>query len=199
MYKRQLQQHQRQRLIQNEWASPEGQVYPIWEICDVDLGATPCIVGVDYGESGVSAAVYLQRYEGNWVATAEYYHDGHRQGKRDGVQHAQAIKQHAPGPITKALIDPSARDLRHALRRAGVNAINAYNKADGYDITNGGLQSGALRINSNRCSALVTEIEDLVYDQRMNKPDLNCADHATDCLRYAYCDVAPMRKATKNF
>ena len=192
-----LQEHQRKRLVENQWASPEGQVYPHWTLDTSKAGAVPCYVGVDYGESGVTAAVYLQRTtQGFWLVTGEYYYDGRRQGKREAIKHAQAIVQAAPGNIVNAYVDPSAVALKDALRKVGVSVSNAYNDAKGYDITNGALQDESLRINDIKCPALVTEIEDLIYNETTQKPDNSCADHSTDCLRYVWCGVTPIRAAT---
>ena len=94
----------------------------------------------------------------------EYYYDGHKQGKRTADEHARAIISAAPGKITRAFVDPSAVDLKAALQKYGVPVSNAWNDELGYGITNGALQTGLLEINVDRCPALATEIEDLVYN-----------------------------------
>ena len=193
---------QYQRLVLGLPANPEGQVYPYWDETDAGPQPTPCYAGIDYGESNVTAAVYAQRRPGTddthfMAVTAEYYYHGQRQGRRDAVEHARQIVNYAPGPIAAAYIDPTAVDLRDALARAGVPVYNAYNDVSpGIDICNGALQSGKLRINAGLCPALVTEIDDLVYNKNMGKPDPACSDHATDALRYLACGISAVMSAT---
>ena len=187
--------HQHKRLVENQWAAPAGQVYPVWTPMRAPetLKGQPCIAGIDYGESGVSAAVYLQRLPGTpapaqWLVSAEYYHDAQTQGARNAEQHAQHIVRAAPGPIVHAHVDPSAVSLRRACEQR-FPCSGAWNDARGYDLTDGALQAGKLLLDDGACPALATEIEDLVYNERMDKPDRSCADHATDCLRYAWCGL----------
>ena len=199
-----LAQHQYSRLVLNLDASPDGRVYPHWLESNLLFKGAPCYVGVDYGESGVTAAVYAQAVNGGgetkWVVVGEYYYDGKRQGKRDSNRHAQAIKEAAPGRIMHAWVDPTARDLKASLRRARVAATNAYTDLTGYDITNGMLQRGEMVINDRRCPSLATEVEDLVYQRvrgvTVDRPDPACQDHATDCLRYVACGLSAIRRAT---
>ena len=195
--------HQYQRLVLNQWAAPEGQIYPYWddEAWGEALAGQPCVAGVDYGESGVTAAVFLQRVperpEG-WAATGEYWHDGHQRERRSPEEHARAIKAAAPGPLTRCYVDPSAPALRDALRRQGLAVRAAYNKADGYELTGGWLQESGLTLDAARLPALVTELEDLVYNAH-GKPDPKCSDHATDALRYVVCGVHPRRARRFSF
>ena len=209
--------HQRRRLVENQWAAPEGLVYPDWDSADgTPLRGQPCTVGVDYGESGVTAAVFLQRVDRQsalflaqkapspsvrgldahqWLVCAEWYYDGRTQGYLSPEEQARRIKNAAPGPIAACYVDPSAPSLRHALEQV-VPAYRAYNRERGYDITNGDLQSRTLLIDDGQCPSLVSELEELVYNARGDKPDPNCSDHATDALRYAACAVTAQRGAT---
>ena len=193
--------HQHKRLVENQWAAPSGQVYPVWTAFDKasELAGLPCIAGMDYGESSISAAVYLQRVPAAhvppgapdlpiWAVTAEYYHDASTQGPRNATEHAAAIRRAAPGPVAQAYCDPSAVSLRRACE-LHFPTSSAWSDALGYGLTDGALQAQRLLIDDRACPALATEIEDLVYNSRMDKPDPACADHATDSLRYGWCGI----------
>ena len=192
-----------QRMIQGLWVAPEGLVYPHWTDVAPDpkrsaeMAGRPCYVGADYGKSSVTSAHYVQPAgDGTWLVVGEYYWDAAKRGERASPKHAEEIKAQAPGPIVGAYVDPSARDLRDALMRKGVNAVPAYNKADGYGILDGMLQRGLMRIVSANCPELVTQLYTLIWNKHGDAPDLNCVDHATDDLRYVGCGLSHLRAAT---
>lgn len=182
----QLPEWQRRRLRMGLASLPEGLVYPSWEPVEHDPAweGTPCIVGADYAESGISAAVYIQNRDKEARATREFYHHGHTQGYLDANALAVRIRDQAPGPILRCYVDPNAVALIEALTRAGVPARRGWNDRKGYDITNASLNSGRLKIVVSRCPNLVSELEALVYAKGGEGPDPNCVDHATDSLRY---------------
>ena len=198
----------RKRMVEALWASPEGLVYPQWFDAPREdaerLNGQPCFLGADYGESSVTCAHYAQLDQGppdsapgaHYTITREYYWNAYNQGERNPDQHAQAIKDNAPGRILAAYVDPSAVDLKEALRRSGVHSENAYNKADGYGMTDGMLQRGRMRIVGQNCPSLKLQIHSLVYDRHGERPDINCVDHATDGLRYLCCGLWEGRQAT---
>lgn len=179
----------RRRMIEALWAAPEGLVYPAWDNVAQPYSGGPCYIGVDYGESNITTAIYAQLVEGRHVVTREYWWNGYEQGRRNPTEHAQAIKDGAPGPILGGWIDPSARDLRLALRKAGVRVQNAHNDRDGYEITDGMLQRGMLQLVAAACPNLNLEILSLVYNRYGDAPDPACSDHATDALRYLACGL----------
>lgn len=193
----------RKRMIEALWASPLGLIYPRWESITTEeadaLKGKPCYIGADYGESRITAANYSQwasedRY---WATTKNYYWDNYTQDEqRDPLQHALAIKQFAPGPIAGAYVDPSALPLIEAMRKVGIPAEPAYNKKDGYNITDGMFQQGQLRICEDYCEELVIEIRSLVYNKYGDAPDLKCSDHATDAERYKACALSEVMVAT---
>ena len=190
---------QYQRLVMGLPAAPEGQVYPHYYTTDKSyVPGQPCVVGVDYGESSVTSAHYAQRLPNNrWAIIKEYYYEAKPPlPKRDNNEHAREIIKAAPGGISVAYVDPSSKDLKEALRKHGVRVENGYNREEGYDITNGMLQRGEVVINEDMCPALVTTLQDLVYNKIMEKPDPNCIDHATDDMRYLCCGVSELRKST---
>lgn len=188
-----------QRMIEGLWVAPEGLVYPYWRGVEADrtMEGRPCYVGADYGESNVTSAHYVQPDDaGRWVIVGEYYWDASKRGKRDSNEHAVHIKASAPGPIVGAWVDPSARDLRDAMNRAGINAHAAYNKADGYGILDGMFQREAMVIVAAACPNLVAQLYTLVWNKHGDAPDLNCVDHCTDDTRYVACGLSHLRRAT---
>ena len=185
--------YQYKRLILGIAASPEGLVYPYWTPGKLreDRRSTACYVGVDYGEAGITAAVFYQA----GVAVREYYYDGHIRPKRTSAEHARAIIQVAPSRIERCWIDPSAVSLRDALRMQGVSVTNAHNDHDGFDITEDALKSGKALIDVEGCPNTVIELEGLVFSPGMEHPDPTCANHGTDALRYLLCGVSEIGAA----
>ena len=191
--------HRRRQLIENVWTSPDGLVYP-----DFTNEAPPgnhklCerIVGVDYGERGVTAAVALERYQlgagpgGIWYANGEYYYDARLMSKPQlpAERHAADIVrkcERGDKVPTDYYIDPTAEMLRYNLRRLGRRVVNAHNDLEeGIGTTQSHLAAGSVRINAAACPNLIREIQDLPWDPVTDKPDEDFDDHATDCLRYA--------------
>ena len=190
----------KKRMIDAEWAAPEGLVYPQWidepvETADRLIGET-CYVGADYGESNVTCAHYCQRDGDHYVVTGEYYYDVNKQGDRNPAEHAAAAIREAPGRILGAWVDPSAVDLKSELRKAGINTNNAYNASDGYGMTDGMLQRGEMRVVAKRCPELNNQLYSLIYDKHGEKPDIKCIDHGTDDLRYLATGLYAGRRAT---
>ncbi len=182
-----------QRLILGLPADPEGLVYPHWTAYGDGghLAGNPCVVGADYGESGVTAAVYFQQdTTGTWVVTREYYYDGHIRGRRSAEAQARDIVEAAPGRILAAYVDPASPALRNALLAIGCPAMQAWNDAKGYDLTNAALQGEQLVIDQDKCPALTQQLRRLVYNARLLAPDPACVDHSTDALRYGWCGIA---------
>jgi len=134
--------------------------------------------------------VYLRRTDGGYAVVGEYYHDARHRGYRDAAGHAVGIINGAPGALAGVYYDPSAVSLGEALRRAGTVALPGWNDKRGYDITNDHLQSGRVKLVERACPALLTEMEQLIYNSRLDMPDPSCVDHATDALRYAVCGIA---------
>ena len=191
-----LPQWQRRRLLEGLPSLPEGLVYPKWERTSIDetWSNLPCLVGLDYGSSGITAAVYIQgkdakslakggRYK-DWRVVREYYHSGSGDDYLDANALAKQIILRKPGPILKVCIDPSAKELKEALRRQKVMVVNGNNKDVGYDRTNQALTAGDVKIDAVNCPALVSELESLVYNKNGTGPDPACPDHASDALRY---------------
>ncbi|MDE0006224.1 MAG: phage terminase large subunit [Rhodospirillaceae bacterium] len=176
----------RSRMIEAQWVAPAGLVYSAWtESQQAAIPGRNCWVGADYGESNVTCAVYVQLDDdGRYIVTREYYYDASRQGKRNSPQHVEAIVANAPGPIVGAWVDPSARDLKAAFRKAGIQTHNGYNKLDGYGVVDGLLQRGLLLINSTAVPELAQQLYSLIWNRTGDHPDPNCIDHATDALRY---------------
>lgn len=178
------------RMIDALWAAPEGLIYPHWNHVPTEDIEGPCYIGVDYGESNITAVTYSQMMEDRHVVTREYYYSGYATGiHRSPDEHARAIIAAAPGPILDGWIDPSAKDLRLALEAAGCPIRKANNDKSGYNITDGMLQRNKLAIMSANCPSLTLEIQSLVYNTNMENPASNSVDHATDALRYLACGI----------
>ena len=192
--------HRRRQLIDNEWTSPDGLVYPEWTNAGPPENWRLCerVVGVDYGEKGVTASIALERYQvgggpgGVWVANKEYYHDARLMSKPQlpAERHAaEIVRRSESGPDrvpTDYYIDPTAEILRYHIRKLGRHCQNARNDLEeGISATQSHLASGKLTINAAACPNLVREIQDLAWDPRTEKPDDDFDDHATDSLRYA--------------
>lgn len=198
----------RLRMIEALWVAPEGLIYPVWQDwgkefendADYDrnletLRGRNCFIGADYGESSVTCAAYIQMDDKQrFVVTGEYYWNAYKQGERNSTEHVTAIKANAPGPIVGTWPDPTARDLKDSLSKAGLNVNLSYNKIDGYGIVDGMLQKQQLIVAAKKCPNLVNQMYSLIWSKNGDRPDPSCIDHMTDSLRYVGCGIAPLRQ-----
>lgn len=190
----------KRRMIDGDWVSPEGLIYP--KCVDIDFDEpSVCYIGADYAKSSVTAGLFFvpngrtPTGEQKYTVTREYYWDNYKRAERTSDDHVRAMIQQAPGPIANVFCDPSAWELIEAFERAGVLVERAFNKAEGYGITDGMLQREIITVNKSMCPELEVERESLIYDRHGERPDPKCIDHATDCLRYGACGVSEIMTA----
>lgn len=201
-FDRELHGHYKKRMLQGLWASPEGLVYPEEIISRTDDGGTGYYVwGVDYGQSGVTAAVCLRGSGYKWTVVAEYYRDGQIEGVApdDIVLHyiEEAFKGMRPKRVA---IDPSAASLKAAFRRNGYSVNVATEKQGRLNAVNAGIQA-TYQALANKYLLLHRRCE-LLYDEMLGyswreptdagiEAPVKRDDHLCDALRYIVRLVMP--------
>lgn len=184
-----------------EWAAEEGLVYPFYATADdTDMGKLKQVVGVDYGDSGVTAAVLFRKYPDYWLAAREYWNDNRAlmESNAEPIEadgNAQAIKT-AFG-WGEYVSDPSGPVLIRALRRAGLPARGANNDVGlGVQTVNQAMQSHQLKIAPS-CVRLLTELSSLQWGnptQAGMKP-VKGDDHLADAMRYGAMAIFNLNSA----
>ena len=180
-----LRPHEYQRLVLGLPAQPEGLIFPMWTKVEHDPTWTmPCVAGVDFAESGTSAAEYIQSKGSDHRLTMEFYHDARNDGYLNPTELAKEIKKKAPGNLVRAYVDPAAPGLIQELRKIGVSAVAADNTKRGYDYTHKLLAEETVKVVAENCPGWVTEVGAYVYGKNSDKPAPSCVNHAMDAGRY---------------
>jgi len=185
-----FQGHWRKRFIDNEWAAPNGLVYPQPNIIAELPDGLPDLIDLcaDFGAATVTTGLKVGKWGNRWVVFGEYYWDTTMQEPRTTDEHAAAIVALTPR-IDRCIIDPSAATLKVSLQRAGVIAIGGNNDIEaGVQNLDLVLSTDKLAIHGPSCPNLVGEITALAWDEDKqeegeDKPKKG-HDHACDALRY---------------
>lgn len=188
--------HWRARLIENQWAAAEGLVFPVVERRPAPVGRTPAIAGVDYGDSGITAAVMLKRAPKDcWVVAAEYEWDNSicpKNEVREVDRHVAEMMADFGQPVGIWYVDHANPIMIRALRRRGQNAQPA-NKQDimlSIQQVNSLLQRGKVSIDPDGCDNLLSQLDSYTIDPKTEKPRANQVDHLADAFRYAARSLA---------
>ena len=186
----------KERMIGGRWADEEGLIYrQVSSEALVGLQPRePVWVGVDYGGSGVTAAVFitrrttpggLQRYE----LVDEYYHTDDPSNHRTYESHATAIaSKYNIGTLQGIAIDHNAADMRHwfSQRTRGTRLANK-DVLMGIHTTQQALSTRTLVV-SEACANTLDEAAAYIWGP--NDKPIKANDHLMDALRYCWVMIA---------
>ena len=182
--------HMYKRNIDNVWAPASGLVYPIEKYMITKQTKTyGGVCTIDWGGSGVFAALQFVKTITGWHIADEYYHDGTKQGVLPDNIHLEILRSRfAPNEY---VIDPAAQGLMPMIRQMGYMVSNADNRIiPGIENVNNRLQMGKLTIDE-RCTHLLTETSAYIWNPLTDKP-VKERDHLCDGMRYGAMHVLPM-------
>ena len=189
--------HYKKRMLEGEWASATGVVYPEYQVVEQpDTSLLHHVWGVDYGESGVTAAVKLMGNGMQYQAQGEYYHHGASDGIFPPSVHVQRMLDKLGRP-SAAYCDPSASLMIAELQRAGVNTYFANNDVlEGIQAVHTAFTTGTLTIHE--CNYLQDELAGYewreITDSGIEAP-VKKEDHLCDALRYVTQGVLPLQRS----
>ena len=187
MYDDTITGHYHARMVENVWTSATGAVFPpLHESSRIhDYGES--IVACDGAQSGTHAALLIRkenRNEDHWQVHNEYYNT------EEQSPSVHAARMFELDPAATFVVDPSAANLKRALRDLGAYVINADNNVEkGIQWTQSAIRRKIVTLADDRPAPnLVAEIAGYVWDEKASergedKP-VKVKDHACDCLRY---------------
>lgn len=192
MYESTLQGHYKERMLNNEWASATGRIFPdIMEVPKPERSGDE-VIAVDAAQSGTTAALLFRKInQKSWVAIKEYYYTGERRISRHAIDIAMLSQK------AKIVIDPSAASLKLELRELGRNVRNGNNDVDfGIRTTQNAINNHYVRVYAKGCPNLLSEMESYVWDEKASERGIDQPvkqkDHACDCLRYFCATYTPI-------
>ena len=189
--------------ILGEWVSAEGAVYPMWDDKantflreeraeeDLPFRGMRRFCAVDYGT--VNPCVFLDvRDDGRtfWVLDEYYWDSAVRRHQKTDAEYADDLAAFLGGDRNvQVIVDPSAASFKAELRNRGFRVLDAKNDVrEGIATTAVLIGSRLLRVERNRCPALLREIHSYVWDDKARQRGEECPlkdhDHAMDALRY---------------
>lgn len=179
--------HYHARMVENVWTSATGAVFPPLHETRRIVDHSESIVACDGAQSGTHAALLIRKEIGNydhWQIHNEYY-SSEELHPRD---HAKRMFELAPEATF--VVDPSAANLKRALRDLGAHVVNADNNVEkGIQWTQSAIRRKIVTLCDERVAPnLVAEIAGYVWDEKASergedKP-VKFKDHTCDCLRY---------------
>ena len=211
------------RFILGEWAFADGVIYDCFSpekntynnntrmkvlpiaVLENDMvnGGTPWYA-CDYGVFNpmVFLECYKQYKDGDPVPyfyiENEYYYDGRKNMKqKSDDEYVADLNSFIGGKQIKALIvDPSASSFIVAARNAGHMVMKANNDVlEGIREVYALLNSGHIKINSDNCPMLISELGLYVWNdksgERGKEEPVKASDHACDALRYFIATTTP--------
>lgn len=182
--------HKRGQLVDNEWTDAAGCVFsqPLHANLEPNTrpwNERPVWLGVDYGTSGVTAAIALVKNGDEWAIQDEYVWDNQKSGYRPDAEHVAAVCEKWGHRVVDIRIDHNAANLAALLRSAGYQVYNAYKKREkGISLTEGMLSSGRLRVVEGQAPYLLREMSQYVWNPDTGDTNTKCRDDACDALRY---------------
>ena len=194
MYDETITGHFHARMVENVWTSATGAVFPALHETARIHDHTESIVSCDGAQSGTHAALLMRKEIGNgdhWQIQNEYYSTQ----ELHPSEHAKKMFEIAPEATF--VVDPSAANLKRALRDLGAYVINAQNNVEkGIQWTQSAIRRKIVTLADDRPAPnLVAEIAGYVWDEKASergedKP-VKVKDHACDCLRYFVMHKCP--------
>jgi len=187
------------RFIEGLWVLADGLVYDMFdeEKCVIELPEKEVfknyIFGVDYGTNNpcVFLSIGYNNYKDKFIVNDEYYWDGRTKRQKTDDEYADDFINFARQYTNNITVyaDPSALSFITALKKRGVNVIQADNSVlDGIRFVSTLLGSGRILINK-KCQNLISEMCSYCWDtkaqQKGEDKPLKENDHSPDALRYA--------------
>ena len=185
--------HYYDRFISNEWANPNGLVYPTWQEAEIPENIERYDLAGDWGTASVTAILLLGKCAGVWYACDEYYWDAKKQGiQRTAEEHTEAALNQFEAALPKLdreILDPSATSLRLAFNKKGLHPRKGNNDIDkGVQNLSRVLARGLFVIGENTCPNFKRELSFLSWDERKmllgEERPVKQDDHACDAARY---------------
>lgn len=195
------------------WCMAEGAIYDFFDRSIHVRNRPPCgaeyyICGVDYGTSGVFAAVLIGVSTGKstqtgkklWIEKEYYWDVSKTYRQKTNTEFLRDMQEFLQGYGAKVYIDPNAASMKLEMRKAGIPAIDADNDVlEGIRTVGSMMNEGTLSI-MGECVNTIKEIEGYVWDskkaERGEDAPLKKHDHAMDALRYAiYTHKVPSYRA----
>lgn len=194
------------RFILGEWCQAEGAIYDMFDekrhvkteaefISEhPHLEKQGECVGVDYGTSNPTAAIYLRSYTGGTIYAPDgYYYDGRaNQRQKTDSEFVAAFEQlYVRNGLSKSvplIVDPSAASLKTEARKHGFSVRDADNSVlDGIRVVSRLFGEDKLFI-SPKCENLSKELLSYVWDATAQKHGIDAPkkenDHGCDAMRY---------------
>ena len=196
-WEREIGGHLYQRWVANEFADPEGLVYPNPPRVHGPTEYTgQQVLGVDYGPAGTTAGVLLaERVGGGWDAVDEYYWDANKMGIiKSAEEQAGEMRRQFPF-VDRIAVDPSGVALREAMVKAGFAPLTTKNEVLlGIQSVQAAFHTGKLRIGELRQTLREAATYAWAAPTRdgIEKP-IKKSDHSLDALRYAVVAVMPVQ------
>ena len=201
------------RLLDNEWAAAEGQIYPQFEVvAAADLPAAHIVdraVAVDPAYASEYAAIYVARTrKGNHLVTGEYSWVFAEQGDRTPAEHARAVIEGASAapldgywPTPRAyLVDPAAAADRAEYTARGCHAPT-FAKDVLPEIANLRIQLEKPRYYIlSHCTRLIEQLRGYRWDPKVSDREdrpIKEHDHFPDCLRMHCAHYFPVDQAAR--
>jgi len=164
------------------WCMAEGAVYDFFDrkihvVSRPPTAAQYYICGIDYGTSGVFAAVLVGINTGRstqsgkkmWVEKEYYWDVKQTNRQKTNSEFLRDMQQFLEGYGAKVYMDPSASSMKLEMRRASIPVIDADNDVlEGIRVVASLMAEGTLSI-MNTCTNLIREIEGYVWDERKAK------------------------------
>ena len=184
--------HFAKQMLDGEWASPTGLVYPEYttiDTADYDPESFTLVdVSCDWGTSTVTTGL-AYGYDGKrWIAFDEYWHEG-SSNPRSPEQHAEHIAMLCrPGTIVT--VDPSAAALKLALQRRGLIVRDGQNDVDlGIQTMQVALYGQKLLIDAAKCPHMNREFSRYYWDTKKSEKGLDVPrhdgnEHGMDATKY---------------
>jgi len=189
--------HYYRRMIQGEWCGASGQIWPRYYKIEEEIKNPRIVFSLDWGQSGVFAALCFHSKGERANVVAELYHDAREltpltQEELKVMFTAWAKEQGGlqPGIQTVLWLDPATPvEFKRALRQEGFVVRNADNSVlEGIGVTGARLASKQVQIGD--CPSLIDEINAYQWDEKKAEigedAPIKMNDHACDALRY-YC------------
>ena len=194
--------YMKDRMLHGQWTDPTGNVWPDYEIVPREQLFSQGIhlIGVDYGTTGITAAVSVIGSAESWHIVNEYRHSGADNGIISEDEHVSRIIRRFGTPHT-VYCDPSAIMLIDAFNRAGVPCVGADNNVlKGVQRIDSYFVRRILKIGQHN-EQILDEISGYQWQDMQERPGepkpVKKDDHLMDAIRYVgdgmsgYVDSGP--------
>ena len=205
-YDRSLTGHYRERMLANEWTSETGLVVPRLNLVAQTPPGPPSavVVGVDFGISNPTAAIWVGRWPAGWFAFDEYAAGADLGQTLTVAAHARNVVRRLPD--SDFVLDPSAAALRIEMlnlkigqRGQNTPRVHTGRKEPRYAFAciNAATERGKLFVVESACPGLVAEQQSVEWDilaANRGEDKATHGGHRQDGFRYAVAHVLPLQQ-----